>query len=505
MSEQNAPVPVCAKTLDQLSARMTVPRYDRSSLRPGVVHIGLGGFNRAHQAVYLDDLLAEAKGSDADKAMAWAECGVGLLPPDQRMSDVLHAQDFLYAVVERSATGRKARIIGSICEYLYAPASPAAVIAQMSSPECRIISLTVTEGGYFLRPGTSEFEADSPDVRFDLENPNTPRTFLGFICEALEQRRREGLPPVTVLSCDNLQGNGDATAHVVRAFAELKSPVLRQWIDENVTFPNSMVDRITPATTEVERKLIEERFGIRDGWPVITEPFRQWVIEDTFCNGRPPLERVGVMMTAHVEPFEAMKMRLLNGSHFAMAYVGAMLGFEFVHECLENALMRPFIEAYMDAVSPAVPEVPGVGLAEYKATLLERFSNPTIRDQIMRICAGGSAKLPKFVLPVYPLLVAKGADTRLVALVVASWLVYFRGRDQNGRPLSIVDPCAAELTRIMEASGADPSPALALQAIFGRELPANPRFVGEVSAAMERFTTLGIAKTIAFYLEPVSA
>ena len=258
-----------------------------------------------------------------------------------------------------------------------------------------------------------------------------------------------------------------------------------------------MVDRITPATTEEERNLVEERFDIRDGWPVITEPFRQWVVEDRFCNGRPPLERAGAMMTDHVEPFEEMKMRLLNGSHFAMAYLGAMLDFEFVHECLENGPMRRFIVAYMNAVSPAVPAVPGVDLEAYKATLLERFSNPTIRDQIVRICAGGSSKLPKFVLPVFPILVARGCDTRMVALVVASWLHYFRGKDDNGRPISVADPYVTELAPIIEAASSDPRPALAIRNIFGDELPANQRFVTEVSAAMESLRVQGVAQSVA--------
>jgi mannitol 2-dehydrogenase len=421
------------------------------------------------------------------------------------MADVLHAQDFLYTVVERSATTRRARVIGSICDYLYAPASPAAVLSRMSSEDCRIVSMTVTEAGYFIDQGTGKFEEDHPDVRFDLDNPKTPRTFLGYLCESLEQRRVAGLPPFTVMSCDNLQGNGHATRQAVLGFAELRSAALRRWIEQNVTFPNSMVDRITPATTEVERKLIEERFGIRDGWPVITEPFRQWVIEDRFCNGRPPLEEVGVTLTDEVEPFEEMKMRLLNGSHFAMAYFSAMLGFEFVHECLEDALMRRFIGAYMEAVSPAVPFIPGVDLQQYKATLLERFSNPTIRDQITRICSGGSSKLPKFVLPVYPILQAKNCDTRMVALVVAGWLHYFRGCcDEKGHLLAVVDPCAAQLTRLVQENGTNPEPALAVCSIFGEDLPKIPRFVGEVAAAMESLANTGVAGTLSMYLEQAS-
>lgn len=500
MPETTSPIAVCADSLPALSRIMATPRYKRSALRPGIVHIGVGGFNRAHQAVYLDDLLSAPDASLASAALDWGEWGVGLLSGDQRMSEVLHAQDLLYTLVERSAHARTARVIGSLCGYTYAPGEPAAVLAIMGSAACRIVSMTVTEAGYFLDQGTGSFQADHLDLRFDLENPDSPRTFVGYICQALDQRRRAGLQPFSVLSCDNLQGNGDVSRRVVLSFAELKNPALRQWIEQNVSFPNSMVDRITPATTEVERRAIEQRFGILDGWPVITEPFRQWVIEDTFCNGRPAFERVGVLMTHNVEPFEAMKMRLLNGSHFAMAYLGAMLDFEFVHECLEDALMRRFIRAYMEAVSPTVHAVPGVDLTEYKATLLERFANPTIRDQISRICAGGSSKLPKFVLPVYLDLLQAKRDTRLLGLVVASWLFYFQGRGEKGQALSMSDPCAAQLAKLVHDNGSDPRAALALNSIFGEVLPSMPQFITDVATAMQSFGELGVAGTLARYV-----
>ena len=478
-----------------------MPLYDRRALTPAIVHIGVGGFNRAHQAMYLDDLLGarEASAPENDRTR-WAECGLGLLASDRRMRDTLRAQDLLYTVVERSATERKARIVGSICDYIFAPESPAAAIAKMTSPECRIVSLTITEAGYFTEHGSGRFEERHPDVLLDLEYPDTPRTFLGYLSAALDQRRLAGLPPFTVLSCDNLQSNGDTTRYSLLSFAELRSPALRQWIEANVTFPNSMVDRITPATTETERKLIEERFGLRDGWPVITEPFRQWVIEDRFCNGRPAWERAGALMTEDVEPFELMKMRLLNGSHFAMAYLGAMQGFEFIHEILEDPLMRRFVMRYMETISPAVPPVPGIDLAEYKATLMERFSNPTIRDQVARVCAEGSSKLPKFVLPVFPKLEQGGQDSRLVSLTVASWLHFFRRSEQGGAKVAVVDECAAQLAQAVEGHGSDPRPALAIRSIFGEQLPANPRFVSEVQQAMESLLLHGVPETVRRYV-----
>ena len=501
MTVPESPMTVSAENLSALSDHMQVPRYDRRALSPAIVHIGVGGFNRAHQAVYLDDVLSAPERQDAmGDGTRWGECGLGLLSSDRRMQEVLRAQDFLYTVVERSPTERKARVIGSICDYIFAPDSPEEAIAKMTSPECRIVSMTITEAGYFIDQGSGKFEEDHPDVRFDLENPGTPRSFVGLICAALDRRRVTGLPPFTVLSCDNLQGNGDVARSVLRSFAELRDPGLARWMERNVTFPNSMVDRITPATTETERKLVEERFAVRDAWPVITEPFRQWVMEDDFCNGRPAWERVGVLMTGEVTPFEEMKMRLLNGSHFAMAYMGAMRRFEFIHEILEDSLMRRFVVRYMEAVLPAVPEVPGIDLTKYKATLIERFSNSLIRDQVARVCAEGSSKLPKFILPVFGKLMEAGADTGLVSLVVASWLHFFRRRDERGEPIAVVDACAAEITRAVESHGADPSAALAISSIFGEELPANPRFVAEVQNAMKSLLQNGVVDTLERYL-----
>ena len=359
------------------------------------------------------------------------------------MNDVLHAQDFLYTVVERSASGRQPRIVGSICNYVFAPELPEEAIARLASPECRIVSMTVTEAGYLIDHGSGSFEASHPDVRFDLEHPLTPRTFVGLLCIALDRRRQAGLPPFTVLSCDNLQGNGDAASTAVRSFAELRDPALRRWIEQNVAFPNSMVDRITPATTEVERKSIEERFCVRDGWPVFTEPYRQWVIEDQFCNGRPAWEHVGVLMTGNVEPFEAMKMRLLNGSHFAMAYMGAMQGFTYIHEILQDARMRRFITLYMEAVSPAVPAVPG---SIWSSTRQPSWNGSRTPPSMIRWRGYLPRAVPSFRSLSYQhrKVARSGRRYPMLSLVVASWLHYFRRRDEQGKLIAIVDVCFAD-------------------------------------------------------------
>ena len=487
-------IPLAQGNLPQLARLVTVPAYDRRQLSAGLVHIGVGGFNRSHQAVYLDDLLAQA--FTRQKPLCWAECGIGLRPPDRRMLEVLKAQGYLYTLVERDAAKSAARIVGSICDYIYAPAAIDAAIERMASPECRIVSLTVTEGGYFTSNTTGEFDPAHPQIVHDLEHPHEPFTFVGLLCVALDRRRLAGLPPFTVMSCDNLQGNGDVTRNALCAFADLTDPQLRRWIEQSVTCPNSMVDRITPSTTEEERRSIEQSFRVRDGWPVVTEPFRQWILEDLFCNGRPRWEDAGVVMTHDVEPYELMKMRLLNGSHFALAYLCAMLGFEFVHEVLQDKRMRSFLVAYMDAVTPTVPAPPYTNLQEYKSTLLDRFSNPTIRDQLLRICSEGSAKIGKFVLPVASALLQLGRDTRMISLVVASWLHAFRFSDSHGQSLAMTDARTAEIQHSLADMQSDPASIYKLRAVFPQEFVANTRLVAEIQEMLASLEQVGVQATV---------
>jgi mannitol 2-dehydrogenase len=488
-------LPLNTKNLPALATRLRVPQYDRRLLQPAIVHIGVGGFNRAHQALYLDDLLHRAE------TERWGECGLGLLPADRQIQQVLRTQDFLYTAVERSAESLEARVVGSLCDMVFAPANSEAAIEKMASPECRIVSLTITEGSYLLDAVTGKFNEKHPDVLHDLANPRAPRTFLGYLTEALERRRTRGLPPFTVLSCDNLPGNGHVTRLVVTSFADRKHPALRRWIEENVTFPNSMVDRITPATTDADRELIRERFGLEDAWPVVAEPYRQWVLEDTFCNGRPAWELAGVQFTPDVTPFERMKVRLLNGSHFALAYPGALLGFEFVHEVLADDLLRRYIQAFMNQVTPLIPVLPGTNLAEYKAILLQRFSNPTLRDQITRVCAQGSSKLSKFILPSLEELLQRHLPVHWLVLVVASWLHYSKGRDEQGRVLEIRDEAACTLQQQLLASGSDaPLGRSTLEFVLGPRLSRHPGLVQQLQAALSRLAREGVRVTLERYL-----
>lgn len=484
-----------AAALHTLSPNVQTPAYDRRLLIPHTLHIGVGGFHRAHQALYLDDLLAMP---DTER---WGECGIGVLPSDINMREALASQNFLYTLAERSATTQTARVIGSMTGFLLAPGNPEAVLEQMAAPETRILSLTITEGGYFMDEGTGEFLADHPAIQHDLQNPHQPTSTIGLLAEALDRRRTRGLPPCTIMSCDNLRENGHITGRILRAFASLSNPALEPWIAANIAFPNSMVDRITPATTPADIAWLRNSFGIDDAWPVVAEPFKQWVIEDTFANGRPQWERVGAEFTTDVAPYETMKISLLNGSHLAMAYVGAIMGYTYVQDVMADPLLASFIQSFMDEVTPVVPAIPGVSVDAYKQSLLDRFSNPTINDKVTRIASEGSAKFPKWLLPSIQHLLDVGAPTRLVSLVVASWIFYLgRGKDQNGRPLEIVDARAAELTPIATIAGLDPRPILAIQSIFGERLPANKSFVDAVSAALQTLSRFGVPGTVRSYL-----
>ncbi len=486
--------------LPRLSKRVQTPTYDRAALRHHTVHIGVGAFHRAHQAVYLDDLL------HMPDEPRWGECGLGVLPGDSRMRDALKGQDCLYTVVEKSAEAQHARIIGSITDFILAPDDRTRAIETLAAPDTRIVSLTITEGGYFIDEGTRTFTAGHPDIRHDLANPDEPVTSIGFIAAALDRRRLRNLPPFTLMSCDNLQGNGDVLKSVMLAYTALRDPKLEQWIAAKVAFPNSMVDRITPATTPEDGIALKARYGYDDAWPVMTESFKQWVIEDHFCSGRPAWEKAGAELVTDVAPYELMKMRLLNGSHLAMAYLGALTGYTYVHEVMHDPLFVTFIQQFMEEVTPVVPVIPGTDVVQYKATLIERFANPGIHDQVTRICSEGSAKMPKWVLPSIVELLAKGRPVPLLSLVIASWLHYFQAKtDEKNHPLDIVDARAAELRATATAGGTDPRSMLAIRSIFGEALPANRAFVQQVEQALIALSKQSASATIRQYLSGKTA
>ncbi|MDV8149024.1 mannitol dehydrogenase family protein [Arthrobacter sp. B10-11] len=472
--------------LSGLSASVAVPSYDRSGLTAGIVHFGVGGFHRAHQAMYLDRLM------NAGNAHDWAICGVGVLPGDARMKQVMDSQDCLYTLVVKNPDGtRDGRIIGSIIEYLFAPEDPEAVIEKMASEAIRIVSLTVTEGGYNFHHVTGEFDAGNPDVVHDLQPGAAPRTTFGLVTEALARRRARGLTPFTVMSCDNIQGNGDVARKMFTAYATLKDPELGSWVENNVPFPNSMVDRITPVTTDADREAIAAEFGVEDAWPVVCEPFEQWVLEDHFSLDRPPFEDAGVQLVADVEPYELMKLRLLNASHQGMCYFGYLAGYRYAHEVAQDPLFAQFLLGYMDKeATPTLHPVPGIDLDGYQQTLIERFSNEHVRDTLARLCAESSDRIPKWLVPVIRINLERGGEIARSAAIVASWARYDEGADEQGNPIDVVDRLKEPLMAAAARQREEPLAFISNREIFG-DLIDNPVFVAAYTQALDDLHRVG--------------
>jgi mannitol 2-dehydrogenase len=480
-----------ADALEEVSRSVAVPTYDRASVGIGIVHFGVGGFHRAHQAMYVDRLMEDGLGS------GWGICGVGVMPGDRAMGAVLAAQDGLYTLVVKHPDGRlEPRVIGSIVDFVYAPDDPERVIDLMSSEQTRIVSLTITEGGYNFNQVTHEFDPDDPAVAADRQPGAVPTTVFGFVAEALDRRRRNGIAPFTVMSCDNIQSNGDMARRTFTAFAALKDPELGAWVEAEVHFPNSMVDRITPATTDQDRAELTERFGVEDGWPVVCEPFTQWVLEDSFSLGRPEFEKADVQLVSAVEPYELMKLRLLNASHQALGYLGYLCGYEYVHEAAVDPRFVTFVRNYMDReATPTLMPVPGVDLDAYKTELLERFSNPEVRDTLKRLCDESSDRIPKWVLPVIRHNLEHGGPISHATGVVASWARYAEGVDEQGRPIAIVDRLADQVTAMANRYGEDPAALLSLRQLFG-DLGDNVEFRETYLDILARLHESGAAATL---------
>lgn len=469
-----------------------VPIYDRSALRAGIVHFGVGNFHRSHQAMYLDRLM------NAGSAMDWAICGVGVLPSDRQMRDVLRAQDGLYTLVLKHPDGREEpRVIGSIVEYLYAPDDADAVIARLVDPAIRIVSLTVTEGGYAVNDATGVFDASMPAIAADLEPGATPATVFGLVTAGLARRRTLGIPPFTIMSCDNMQGNGHIAQVAFTSFARLKDPELGEWIAANVSFPNAMVDRITPVTTDADRAEVASRYGIEDGWPVLSESFVQWVLEDRFPLGRPPYEQAGVQLVDDVEPYELMKLRLLNASHQAMAYPGILAGYTYVHEVCQQSLYTDFLMDYMvEEASPTLLPVPGIDLDAYRRELIVRFASPAVRDTLLRLAFDASERIPKFLLPVVRDRLAAGGDISRSALVIAAWAAYLEGTTEVGNPIEIADQRRELIQAAVRREADEPLAFVGLREVFG-VLGDDPAFVTAYQHARESIRRQGVEGALA--------
>jgi mannitol-1-phosphate/altronate dehydrogenase len=485
--------PLTQDTLGQHREQLTVPTYDRSALTPAVVHFSVGGFHRSHQLLYFDEV------AERGISTGWGVVGVGL--HSRTMKDALAPQDHLYTVVERSPDGERARVVGVMVDYHFAPDDPATVLDVLTDARTRMVSLTITGSGYRLCPHSGDFDADDADIRWDLTETGRPRTVFGFIVEALDRRRRAGLPPFTVVSCDNMHRNGDAARAAIVGFARLRDEVLARWIGDRVSFPSSMVDRITPHTTPEQREAVAQRYGVDDNWPVITEPFSQWVIEDDFCNGRPPLDLVGVRFVADVARYELMKTRLLNASHCALGYLGSLAGHSSIDQLMAEPLFAEYVARLMDdEVTPLLPPPDGIDLADYKRTLLKRFANPAIADQLFRLCRRGSTKMPHHLLPSLRQALDEGRPHRLLTVAVAAWCRYLRGTDVDGRPLAIDDPHAERLQELARAGGTDPRLLLGERSIFG-DLAENGAFVAELTDTLEQLERSGVRATLTAALD----
>jgi fructuronate reductase len=476
-------------TLAQLPQQVRKPQHDMAQLQTGIVHLGVGAFHRAHQAVYTDDVIQSGD-------WRWGIVGASLRAADTR--DALRPQDWLYTVAEADQSGERLRIIGSLKDVVVAPESPAALISAMCQPSVKIVSMTVTEKGYCHDPATGELNESHPDVQHDLANAATPRSAPGFIARAIELRRKGNLAPFTVLCCDNLPANGHTVRKVVSRLGALQNPDLGKHIKNEIAFPSTMVDRIVPATTDQDRTRIAAALGVQDDWPVMTEGFTQWVVEDHFLSGRPDWAATFV---SDVAPFETMKLRLLNGSHSCIAYLGYLAGYETVASAMQDKDLARFVRRLMDEEAAPTLKVPsGTEVEGYKTALINRFHNPALRHRTWQIAMDGSQKLPQRLLGTARDRLKSGASIDCVALGVAAWMRYVTGVDEKGQPIDVRDPLRDELRRRADSAGLVASqlaPALlGIEKIFGTDLAANHKFVGAVTSALDHLITHGASNTL---------
>lgn len=480
--------------LAEISAKASVPAYRRENIKAGILHFGVGNFHRAHMAVYLHELFNQ--GRDLD----WGIIGAGVMPSDQKMRDTLKAQDFLTTVVEQDITRSAATVTGPMLDVITAPDFDR-IIATLADPAIRIVSMTITEGGYFIDPATGKFDPTHPAIVADAQTPDAPKTVFGLIIAGLKARRTAGHPPFTVMCCDNIPGNGEVTEATLCGLANLSDPDFAHWIHDNVAFPNAMVDRITPATGQREIAITRDTYGIEDGWPVFCEEFKQWVLEDRFPLGRPALETVGVTFVTDVAPYELMKLRILNGGHAAIAYPAALLDIHFVHEAMEHPLIRAFLSKLEnEEIIPVVPPVPDTSLQDYFSLIENRFANPKIGDTIPRLAQDGSNRQPKFILPSTVDRLAKGLDVQGLALVSALWCRYFEGTSDGGKAIAFNDPSAERLHAAALASRSDPMAFIGLGDIFG-SVGSDVRFQTRFGQAIESLRSRGTAATLQRYID----
>ncbi|MGH8682010.1 MAG: mannitol dehydrogenase family protein [Burkholderiales bacterium] len=479
------------ETLASLPADVARPRYDRRRVAAGILHLGLGAFHRAHQAVYTDAVLADDP--------RWGIVGVSLQSPDVR--DRLQPQGGLYSVLERGAAGTRASVIGAVSRALFLAGDRDEVLRVFAAPATQVVTLTVTEKGYCHDPATRRLLAEHAGLARDLAQPARPETTIGLVAAGLAARERAGAGPITVLCCDNLPANGRTVAGLVREYVQRVDPARLGWIERNAAFPCAMVDRIVPATTAADLEEAAARLGVRDAAAVACEPFTQWVIEDRFAAARPAWERAGAELVREVAPFEEMKLRLLNGSHSALAYLGYLAGFEHVFEVMrEPAFVRFATRLMREDAAPTLALPAGADLAGYQARLLERFANPALKHRCWQIAMDGSQKLPQRLLNTARARLATGGSCDHVALAVAAWMRYVTGRDERGGAIDVRDPLAARLAAIARDCGPEPRALadayLAVREVFGDDLPRQATFVDAVRRSLASLREHGARATV---------
>jgi mannitol 2-dehydrogenase len=482
------PIALNRSALLALPPSVEAPRFDPARVRAGIAHFGLGGFHRAHMARYTHELMEQDPG-----ALDWGILGCLLIPGDRRMGDSLGPQDGLYTLVEREGTQERVRIIGALAGLTDATQASEPLLVQLDDPAIRILSLTVTEHGYCLNAATKRLDPEHVLIRADLETPEAPRSAIGVIVETLRRRRLAGKAPPTLLTCDNIQHNGDVLRGAVLALASLRDDALAGWIEREVAFPSTMVDRITPVTSQADIDALAARHGIADRWPVISETFSQWVIEDRFPQGRPAWENVGAQFVSDVAPYEFMTLRLLNASHLAVSGLGQLAGYVTIDESLADRRIRAVMTALMDReTGPTLPRIPGVDLGTYKRKLVERFANPAIRDTVQRV--NSDAPVNILVDPIRDRL-RTGGDVTFLALALAAWLRRVRGTDERGNVLHVAHPLAEVLRDKAIEGGSDPRPLLSVSSLFG-ELGQKPALVEVTQQWLASLYDRGIQATL---------
>lgn len=480
-------------TLSQLPEKVRVPAYDREKIVPRIVHLGFGAFHRAHQAVFAD-ILASDFGSN------WGYCEVNLIGGEKQIED-LKNQDFLYSVCEMSYDDWSTRVVGVAKEALHASTDGVgAVIDAMIRPEIAIVSITVTEKGYYYLPSTASIDKENPSIKHDIENPRTPQTVPGVIVEALRIRKEKGIIPFTVMSCDNMPENGHVTRNVVLALAQEQSRELAEWIAEHVTFPSTMVDRIVPAMTPATmEKITQQLGGIEDAAGIAGEPFRQWVIEDNFVNGRPEWEKAGAELVKDVLPYEEMKLRMLNGSHSFLAYLGYLAGYQHIDECMQDPDYVKAARYLMLQEQATSLRLKDVDLVAYADSLLGRYRNTGLKHRTWQIAMDGTLKLPQRMLDSIRFHLNNGTSFNCLALGVAAWMRYVSGTDDAGNAIEVSDPSADNIKALVKGSADNQervAALLTLEHVFGEDLPKTPKFVEAVTAYYLSLRDNGAKQTV---------